>query len=177
MRRIAVILFLALAWIGCAAEQTDQEPAASAAPAATPEPVADRDTIIAEVERVRSQWQEAAERDDAAAVTALYTEDAIVVSPEDGTARGREAIEELWTRNFPMVTSLSIDPEETDASGDLAYDFGTFTQTVDPPDAEPVEMTGQYLVVLKRDSDGAWRLVKHISYIQPPEGSGASFAE
>ncbi|HVR42119.1 MAG TPA: SgcJ/EcaC family oxidoreductase [Thermoanaerobaculia bacterium] len=135
--------------------------------AAISDPAAAREAI----DRLRDEWIAAAERDDAAAVAALYTEDAVVTSPDDPPAEGREAIEALWTRNFPMASGLEVRSTKTAVSGDVAYDFGEFSQRLTPPEGEPMDVTGEFLVALERQPDGSWKLSRHVSFSRPPESA------
>lgn len=62
-------------------------------------------------------------------------------------------------------------PTAFDASGDLAYDSGHYSQDVTPPGGQPMKVSGHYVVVLKRQADGAWKIVQHIA---PPEAQPQS---
>src|SRR5688572_25928041 len=102
MRKVIPILLPALILLvsGCqqAAAQTTDTMATVA-----PQPVqTDTAASLRDIEALRDQWVAAAEKDDAATVTALYTEDAVVTSPDDPSAEGREAIQALWVKNFPL---------------------------------------------------------------------------
>lgn len=148
-RTAALPLLLALCWVP---EAAAQDPAA------------------AEVERVRDAWIEAANRDDAAAVAALYADDATVVTAAGEVVRGREAIERMWAEGFGGVDDTRVTPSRTGVSGDLAFDAGEFRQTVH--EGVPAPARGRYIVVLRRQEDGSWRIVEHISAVPPPEGHG-----
>jgi uncharacterized protein (TIGR02246 family) len=168
MRTAAFSIFILLAFVACETEPivTDTAPAPDRA-AARPAP--DRDADRGVVEQVRSQWLEAAERNDATAVAALYSDDAIVTSPEGEAVRGRESIQELWERQFPMASDLDVDSSDFEVSGDLAYDYGTFTQTLTLPDREAMEVEGEYVVILRRQDDGQWRITRHLSFNRTPQ--------
>lgn len=172
MRKAALTLFILLAFVACDTEPvvTDTAPATDRS---TTTPADDPDAARADVDQIRSQWLDAADRDDAATVTALYSDDAVVSSPE-GSAEGREAIEELWTQQFPMSSDLDVEAEDFASSGDLAYEIGRYSQTLTPPEGEPMEVDGKYVIVLKRQPDGAWRIVRHMSFINEPDQEGAT---
>ncbi|HUP47582.1 MAG TPA: SgcJ/EcaC family oxidoreductase [Thermoanaerobaculia bacterium] len=161
---LTLLISLSLMVPGCQQAEVPAEPAASEQ-LATPDPAASRQDI----ERLRDEWLAAAERDDAAAVAALYTDDAVVASPDNPPAEGRQAIEALWTRNFPMASGLEVRSSRIEASGDLAYDYGEFSQRITPPKGKPMDVTGRYLVVLQRQPDGAWKITRHVSFNMPPE--------
>jgi uncharacterized protein (TIGR02246 family) len=160
---LALLISLSLLVPGCRQAEVPAESPASEQ-LATPDPAAAQQ----EIERLRDEWVAASERDDAAAVAALYTDDAVVASPDDPPAEGREAIQALWTRNFPMASGLEVRSAKLEASGDFAYDYGEFSQRITPPKGKPMDVTGKYLVVLKRQPDGAWKIAKHVSFNMPP---------
>lgn len=165
MRSLALTLLVSLSLLiaGCRQAETTAEPEVSTQPAA-PDPAVARQDI----ERLRDEWIAAAEKDDAATVTAFYTDDAVVASPTDPPAEGRQAIEALWTKNFPTASGLQVRSHSLEVSGEVAYDYGQFSQRITPPKGKPTDVTGTYLVVLQRQPDGAWKIARHVSFNMPP---------
>ena len=166
MRIVMLTLLVSLSLIVAACQPAEAPPEPAAVePTAAADPAAARE----EIQRLRDEWIAAAERDDAAAVTALYTDDAVVTSPQDPAAVGREAIQALWTRNFPMASGLQIRSTRTAVGGDVAYDFGEYSQRITPPQGEPMDLSGEYIVALERQADGSWKITRHLSFVRPPE--------
>ena len=159
--------FLAVLVIAACTPRTEQ--AATSDTVAAPDPAADR----AAIERVRSDWIAAAERDDAAAVANLYVDDAVMVGSDTPLARGREAIREGLTQGFATASGLEVNSEDLTVSDDVAYDYGTYTQTIRMPDGQTRSGGGHYLVVLKRQADGSWKIVRHLSTTPPTEAEAA----
>lgn len=161
MRSVALMLLVTLSLLvaGCQPAEPPAEPMVSTQPAA-PDPAVDR----AAIDRLRDDWIAASEKDDAMTVAGFYTDDAVHSSPDDPEVQGREAIQALWTRLFPAASGLKIRSLRQEVSGDLAYDYGEYTQRITPPKGKPMDVTGRYLVVLKRQPDGAWKLVNHTSF-------------
>ena len=142
-------------------------------PAAEPTPgVPDEATSRREVEQLRDTWVAAAERDDAPAVAALYGEDAVFVSTETGPARGRAAIQEMLAQSFPVSTLENVTSSDLVVSGDLANDYGEFTQRFHPAGAPQQTIRGHYSVTLRRYPDGAWRIIRHVSTTPQPAAAG-----
>lgn len=159
---LTILISLSFLVAGCQPAEAPAEAPAGEQPA-TPDPaVAQQD-----IERLRSEWIAAAELDDAETVAALYTDDAVVASSDGPPAVGREAIKQLWTQAFPTASELEIRSSELVASGELAYDYGEFSQRITPAKGKPMDVTGEYLVVLERQSDGAWKIKRHISVDRP----------
>lgn len=120
----------------------------------------------AAIDSLRSAWAAGAERKDAATVAGMYTDDAVILEPESPIASGREEIQKAFATSFPVSSDLKINSEKVEVSGDLAYDYGTFSQHAAPPGAPARDMKGNYLVVLRREN-GAWKIVRQMSYIPP----------
>jgi uncharacterized protein (TIGR02246 family) len=116
-----------------------------------------------QIERLRSDWIAAAERDDAATIAPMYVDDAVMVGSGTPPARGREAIQQALTQGFPMSRNLRVTSHDLTVSGDVAYDYGEFSEEFTPPRGRAQTRTGHYVVVLKRQSDGNWKIVRHIS--------------
>ena len=175
MRTIPFLLTVLLVLvIGCAPEPTEDVAQPATTTPQTEAAAAQSDEMaVDEINQVRSAWIEAAEADDAAGVAALYADDAVFVSEMSGAVRGADALEQHWTEMFAMVSDMNVEAEKTEVSGDLAYDYGTFSQTVTPPDGEPTELTGHYIVVLKRDG-GEWKIVRQLSVSPAPSASEAA---
>ena len=95
---------------------------------------------------------------DLEALSALYTEDALLLPP-NRDVRGRQAIRAYFTpgpgrRQVAHATTSS----ELRVDGDTAIDVGTWTSTWQRHGEEPQTSSGRYLVVWKRGADGAWRM-------------------
>lgn len=150
MSRLFLIAVISLIVAGC----TPQAPAP---------PATDVNALRDEVGKIRADWTAAAERDDAAAVAQFYTDDAVMMGADGVVARGRQGIQEYFAKAFATSGGLQVTPTAFDASGDLAYDSGRYSQDVTPPGGQPMKVSGHYVVVLKRQADGAWKIVHHIA--------------
>jgi uncharacterized protein (TIGR02246 family) len=93
------------------------------------------------------------------ATSGFFTTDAINVVPEAAETRGRAAIDASFADFFTTakVTALERTTEEVEVSGDLAYERGTFKQTVAPSGGAPQTQHSRYLAIWKRQPDGTWR--------------------
>jgi uncharacterized protein (TIGR02246 family) len=78
-----------------------------------------------QLEALATRYAEAANRHDAAAIAALFTEEGVFVSPE-GIVSGRPGIEKLYrdTFNAAAVTDTAIKTTELHAVGDLVWAVG-----------------------------------------------------
>lgn len=159
MRGALVSLFALASLVACEPRDTDV-------------PTTDANAAQTQIEEVRDSWIASAERDDAASVASLYTDDAVLVGADGRPAEGRQAIQRSLAEAFPAASGLRVTSREMRVSGDLAYDYGEFSQQVTPPGGQPMQVTGAYLVVLRRQDDGTWRITKHLSATPQPQPGG-----
>jgi uncharacterized protein (TIGR02246 family) len=89
--------------------------------------------------------------------SALFTEDAIQLPPNRAAVQGRAAIQS-WMEAFPPTSNYQEQSVEVEGQGDLAYDRGTYSMTVAPPGAAPIEDRGKYLFILRKQADGSWKI-------------------
>ena len=101
-----------------------------------------------------------------------YTPDATFVMPGIPAVRGRE---EMLRRleNGMVLRSVTITPYSIDGRNDLAYAEGLFTCLTDPTEASPggpVRLL--FLMVLRRESDGVWRIAREVLSAEVPATAG-----
>jgi len=87
---------------------------------------------------------------------ALYTEDAIELPPNQAAVQGKAAIQ-ACKEAFPPFSNFQEQSLEIEGQGDLAYDRGTYSMTVTPPGAAPIEDRGKYLTIWRKQADGSWK--------------------
>ncbi|MDP9236808.1 MAG: SgcJ/EcaC family oxidoreductase [Chloroflexota bacterium] len=120
--------------------------------------------VRSRIEETNQQFMKAINRGDTSAVAALYTEDAVVLPPNAETVRGRAGAKALFDGmiqqlGIPVLTLSTIEVTEL---GDTAYEVGAYTMRLQPPGAAVVDDGGKYVVVWKRETDGAWKLAVDI---------------
>ena len=129
------------------------------------------------INALRDQYATVFNSNDAAALAATYADDAIMMNPNQVPVEGKPAIqasyEAMFKENAGTVTlTLALTPLETQVAGDWAYDRGNATSTVTPKSGKPVEQLGKYLVILKRQTDGSWKVYREMSNNNnPPPGA------
>ena len=116
--------------------------------------------VRAAIEEANLKFCEAVRQGDAAAIAALYTDDATVLPPNSDMIQGRQGIEESWNATIQMgVKDAVLTTEDVFGSGDLVYEIGKYTITIQPEgQEEPIEDMGKYVVVWKLQEDGSWKL-------------------
>jgi uncharacterized protein (TIGR02246 family) len=111
------------------------------------------------IEQVNARFVEAFKAGDAATIASLYTETAKMLPPDATEIAGREAIQAEWQSWIDGgFKDLTLEAQEVEASGDLAYEIGSFSLQVPAENNDMVTASGNYVVVWKRGAEGSWRL-------------------
>ena len=120
------------------------------------------------VEAAVQRYVEASNQGDADALAALYADDAVLLPPDHEPIRGRDAIGEFWRQGTDEgleVTTLAVEVE-----GNLGYLVGRYHL---PATAEEPADSGKYVMCLRRQRDGAWKLTADIWNRSGEEGDTA----
>src|SRR5262245_1075663 len=76
------------------------------------------------VNAINAEFSKAYNRGDAAAVSAIYVEDAALLAPDQPTVRGKRAIEDSFREGIKEIGGkMRIEPVEIRAAGDVAYQW------------------------------------------------------
>ena len=112
----------------------------------------------AEIAEAHRRLEQAFNRGDAAAVAALYTEDATLLPPGADILSGRRAAQARWQAAYDTgARNLSLDPVSVETWGDAAREIGRFTLEAPGQDGRTARVEGKNVVVWKNTADG-WRL-------------------
>jgi len=109
------------------------------------------------IEAAVARYVAASNRGDADALAALYADDAMLLPPDHEPIKGRRAIGDFWRQGTDEgleVTTLTVEVD-----GDLGYLVGRYN--LPPTDEEPAD-SGKYVMCLKRQRDGSWKLTADI---------------
>ncbi len=97
-------------------------------------------------DKLTAVYEGAYEVGDAEAISRMFTEDAIILFPEHPPVSGRQAIREVYKTLLGEGVKITVNVQDFDQSGDIAYGAGTY---------EAEGETGNYLEVLQRQSDNS----------------------
>jgi uncharacterized protein (TIGR02246 family) len=113
----------------------------------------------AAIRKADADWVEAARSKRVDAWLAFYTEDAVVLPPNDKVANGREGARKS-VADLLSLPALSITWQPTNVavarSGDLAYLTGAYSISFKGDNGEPLTDQGKLLEVWKKQPDGKW---------------------
>jgi uncharacterized protein (TIGR02246 family) len=120
------------------------------------------DEDVAAIKASTKAFMQAVRSEDSAAGAALYTEDAVLMPPNQPMVQGRAAIQ-TWKEASPTYTEFNLTVEEIDGRGDLAFVRGTYSLAVVPEGApEPIQDTGKYVEIRRKQPDGSWLIAVDI---------------
>jgi uncharacterized protein (TIGR02246 family) len=117
------------------------------------------DDVREAIEQVNAQVMAAFKAGDAAAIASHYSDTAKMLPPDATEIAGREAIQNLWQGWLDDgLKDLTLEASEVEASGDLAYEIGSFSLQAPAENNSMMTAAGNYVVVWKHEADGNWRL-------------------
>jgi uncharacterized protein (TIGR02246 family) len=109
------------------------------------------------VESAIRRYVEASNQGDVTTLASLYAEDAMLLPPDHEPIQGREAIRAFWRQGTDEgleVTNLAVE-----VNGNLGYLVGQYH--LPATDEEPAD-SGKYVMCLKRQGDGSWKVTADI---------------
>jgi uncharacterized protein (TIGR02246 family) len=112
---------------------------------------------LEEFNALRMKEDEAFNKNDAAALAALFTEDALLVEPE-GMFQGRQAIEKAFVDVFQRwhPTNFISEGNKLNAIGNDAFAVGRWWCTLESQNG-PVQVRGYWSEIYVREGD-AWKI-------------------
>lgn len=118
---------------------------------------------------VEAAYTAAVASGDAAAVAALYTDDAVVRNPQGLRLEGKQQIQDAYQASFDQgAATITITPSSAVSVGDAVVVEGTYAYTITPEGGQPIESRGEYLAVNKQ-IDGEWKIIRLMSKPPVPE--------
>jgi ketosteroid isomerase-like protein len=127
-------------------------------------PPVDRQAAEDAVRMTDADSLKAAQALDAAGTASSYSEDAMVMPPNQAAASGRAAAQKVWAAMLVPGTQINwfANKVQAAASGEMVYEQGTYSVEVPGPDGKPVSDEGKFLSVWKKQTNGEWKEVESI---------------
>ena len=124
-----------------------------------PPPPVDTRTVEEVVLSADGASMKAAQALDVDGTIASYSDDAMVMPPNQPPVTGMQRIRDLWAGMLAPGTKVSWTPNkvESAASGDLVYVQGNYSLMTPDSDGNLASDDGKYLSVWKKQSDGSWK--------------------
>jgi uncharacterized protein (TIGR02246 family) len=109
------------------------------------------------IEAAVARYVTATNEGDSEALTALYAEDAVLLPPDHEPIQGREAIGAFWRQGTDE--GLEVRTLRIEVDGNVGYLVGSYH--LPPTEEEPAD-SGKYVMCLRRQPDGSWKLTADI---------------
>ena len=115
-------------------------------------------------EKLRQEWARDLHEKRVEAATALYAPYAVFVQPDGARVKGSAAIRKLYDKvTSTFDSSLNFSSERVEISGELAYDSGTYTETlVTRATHKSILSKGSYLTIYRKGKDRNWKIVEQM---------------
>ena len=123
------------------------------------------DEVRAAIAAINKKFMEDVNRGNAAAGAAAYTDDAILMPPNNSPVRGKQAIEKYLAEigSQLQASNFQLSILEVDVQGDTTIVRGTYSSSFTVPGTDaPMEDRGKTMNVWKRQADGSWKLHRDI---------------
>ncbi|MBV9303904.1 MAG: SgcJ/EcaC family oxidoreductase [Acidobacteriaceae bacterium] len=121
-----------------------------------------------------AQWNKDFQAKDVEKLVAHYADDAVLISPGEPVATGKDAIRaalKQMVSDTAMSIHFSADRVEVANSGDMAYSQGSYTiNMTNPGTKEPMSDKGSYVTVYQKQG-GSWKAVSDIASSATPPGT------
>jgi uncharacterized protein (TIGR02246 family) len=119
--------------------------------------------IEQDIKDVTMRFGEAFNRGDVAAAVEFYTDDAKFLHPNTEIVSGKQAIKEFFETGRAFgLRRINFESIEVGYDGDLAYERGVINMDLEPEGGQAMVDKGKYLVVMKRQADGSWKVAVDI---------------
>jgi ketosteroid isomerase-like protein len=160
--RRAVVALLVVALIGA--------PAFFGSPAATAAP---QTATLEALAKLREAWVQDLRTKQLDPILKFYAADAAFLQPDGERITGSAALRTLFQTIMASFNSdLTLHSQNLEASSDLAYDSGDFQETLtNIATGAKINSKGSYVIIYRRQVNGAWQIVQHVWTGTPPPGT------
>jgi len=118
----------------------------------------------AAIDKVRLDFNAAFNEGNAAAMAQVINNDAVWMPPGMAAIAGKDNIVAHYAKTFAKVRAkFELKPGKIQLCGDWAFMNGAFSRADTPKAGGTVKkVSGHYLLVLKKQQDGAWKIARDI---------------
>jgi ketosteroid isomerase-like protein len=110
-----------------------------------------------ELSQMNRDFVKALNAKDAVAAANCYTEDAVLLPPNEGPVKGRANIQKYWAGAIEAgAFDAEVATTATGSDGDLGYELGRLQMKIKMPDGSVVVERGKYTELLRREPNGKW---------------------
>jgi uncharacterized protein (TIGR02246 family) len=110
----------------------------------------DADAITKQIAELKTRFN----AKDPDRVAELFSANAVVMPPNQATARARDAVREYYVGRFAEgATDLELDPKDISGVGNLAYASGDFRLNLVKPGREQQRDRGKFIWIFRKTND------------------------
>ncbi|MFC1475071.1 YybH family protein [Candidatus Zixiibacteriota bacterium] len=127
-------------------------------------PRVDIEAEVAEINKLDSLWQEAMNAKDSEKTASFFSADGLMMPSNSPAIKGHEKIKEYfdaWLPDTNVISTFTPKIIEVAASGDLAYDQGTYHFEMKTADGT-LKVDGKYIIIWQK-INGEWKAIADIS--------------
>jgi uncharacterized protein (TIGR02246 family) len=122
------------------------------------------DADVAAINEIWNSYSSSLNDGDIDSWLSLWTKDGVQMPPDEPRVVGKD---QLRQRNGGALDLFAVDieitNEEVEVDGSLAYSRGHYVATFSPKDgAQPIPVDGKFMTILKRQTDGSWKIHRDI---------------
>jgi uncharacterized protein (TIGR02246 family) len=124
--------------------------------------MSDRNQDKAKIKKLRDHYDKALNDGDTKGLTNLFTEDAVMMPPDEDLVVEKE---QLFVRHEKLFKQFSLQhtlqSDESVVCGDWAFDRGTYAMTLTSRSTGlQKEETGKYLTLFRKERNGQWLIAR-----------------
>ena len=127
----------------------------------TPAPPDTRKVDEAAIAAAGNALAQAAEAKDIDKCMAFYVDDPMLFVPGAPAVVGKDALRKVWQQFF-NVRALKLETSgliiDVAGSGDLAFERGSYSNTITDAKEKTTTETGKLVLVWKKQADGSWKI-------------------
>ena len=122
-----------------------------------------------DIEAIRKRQEEfpaAHEYQDGAKLAEFYTENAMLIPPDEPIVSGKQAIAQWYEHQFekaPPIENPKVILEEIEVCGNLAFNRGNFILKFEGETADkPIILNLRFITIWRKQPDGSWKFYRDI---------------
>jgi uncharacterized protein (TIGR02246 family) len=126
-----------------------------------PAPVDTRKAAEGALNATSEEFAKAVDAKDLDKIVGYYTDDAVLFVPSGPAAVGKDAVRKAWQGFLagpPSRIEVSGTIIDVAASDELAFERGSYSNTITDAKGKTTVMTGKLVDVWKKQADGSWKI-------------------
>jgi ketosteroid isomerase-like protein len=118
------------------------------------------------ISKCQEEFLAAHEFHDGARLAEFYTDDALLVPPDEPIVRGKQAIAEWYKyqlKKDQLIENPKVTLEEIEACGNLGFNRGNFILKLESETADkPIIRNLRFITIWRKQPDGSWKFYRDI---------------